>query len=136
MEQTELMRQFSGTLLCFVISMVIVAITIVVVSKATRYDDWEEIKNGNMAAAMVLGGNILGIGNIMRFAVTSNSNPLEMLLWGMVGIVLLVLVHLIYDRLLPRLEVESEIKAGNKAVGFVVMMLLISLSYVIGASIS
>ena len=34
----------------------------------TKYNDWEEIKNGNLSVAMATGGKIFGIANIFRFS--------------------------------------------------------------------
>jgi putative membrane protein len=104
--------------------------------KLTKYNDWEEISKGNIAAAMALGGKVFGVGNIMRYAVVTNSNPLQTVLWGVIGLVLLLLVYLAFEWLTPRLNVNDEIAAGNTAVGLMAMIFSVTFSFIIGASIS
>lgn len=125
-----------ATAYCFFVSSVIVVLTVVVFAKITRYNDWEEVKKGNVAAAMVLAGNIFAIGNVMRFAITSNNNLVETFVWGVVGLILLLAVHFLFEKLAPRLNVDEEIHSGNKAVALIMMALSVAFSYVIGASIT
>ncbi len=125
-----------STLTCFMISSLIILLTIFVFIKLTRYNDWEEINRGNAAAAMALGGKVFGVGNIMRFAILSNDNPAQTVIWGLLGMVLLILVYLAFEWLTPRLNVNNEIAAGNNAVGLMAMVFSITFSSIIGASIS
>lgn len=111
-------------------------LTIVVFAKVTRYNDWEEVKKGNVAAGIVLAGNIFAIGNVMRFAILSNNTPLETFAWGIVGLILLLLVHFIFEKLAPHLDVDEEIHSDNRSVALIMMALSIAFSFVIGASIS
>ncbi len=121
---------------CFLVSSVIVALTVWIFTKVTKYNDWQEIKEGNTAAAMVLAGNIFAIGNIMRFAIVSNNNPWDTFKWGIVGVIFLLFVYFIFERLAPHLNVDEEIDEGNTAVAVIIMTLSIAFSFVIGASIS
>jgi len=130
------LTHIGSTVDCFLVSSVIVLLTILVFTKITRYNDWEEVKQGNVAAGMVLAGNIFAIGNIMRYAIISNNNPLETFVWGVVGLILLLVVHFIFERLAPHLDVDEEVHSGNQAVALIMMALSIAFSYVIGASIS
>ncbi|MCL6638390.1 MAG: DUF350 domain-containing protein [Firmicutes bacterium] len=135
MEQ-NLLLQVESTLSCFVVAALIILLTILVFVKLTRYNDWEEIRKGNTAAALALGGKVFGVGNIMRFAIVTNTSPLDTVLWGAVGLALLILVYLGFEWLTPRLNVNDEIANGNTAVGLLAMIFSIAFSYVIGASIS
>jgi len=51
---------FSVVVLCLVVSMALFEVV-------TKYKNWEEIKNGNIAVALATGGKILGICNIFAF---------------------------------------------------------------------
>lgn len=128
--------ELEATLTCFVVSALIILLTIFAFVKLTKYNDWEEIRKGNIAAAMALGGKVFGVGNIMRFAVVTNSDPLQTVLWGIVGLVLLILVYLAFEWLTPRLNVNDEIASGNPAVGLMAMFFSVTFSFIIGASIS
>jgi len=125
-----------STLTCFIISSLIILLTIFVFVKLTRYNDWEEITKGNAAAAMALGGKVFGVGNIMRYAIISNDSASQTVIWGLLGLALLILVYLAFEWLTPRLNVNDEIASGNIAVGLMAMIFSITFSFIIGASIS
>lgn len=125
-----------STLTCLVVASLIILLTILIFVKLTKYDDWAEITKGNVAAAMALGGKIFGVGNIMRYAIVTNEGPWETVIWGLIGLVLLILLYLAFEWLTPRLDVNDEIASGNIAVGLLVMIFSVSFSFIIGASIS
>lgn len=125
-----------STLTCFIISSLIILFTVFVFVKLTKYDDWAEITKGNAAAAMALGGKVFGVGNIMRYAIITNDTPGQTVIWGLVGLALLILVYLAFEWLTPRLNVNDEIASGNIAVGLMAMIFSITFSFLIGASIS
>lgn len=125
-----------STLTCFAVSSLIILFTIFIFVKLTKYNDWEEISKGNAAAAMALGGKVFGVGNIMRFAVVTNNSPGQTVIWGVIGLALLILVYLAFEWLTPRLDVNREIASGNLAVGLLAMVFSITFSFIIGASIS
>jgi putative membrane protein len=102
----------------------------------TRYNDWAEIARGNVAAAVALGGKVLGAANIMRVAVHTNSGVLDTVLWGLAGMVLLLLTYLAFEWLTPRLDVNGEIAGGNVAVGVLSASFSLALSILVGASIA
>lgn len=128
--------QVESTLTCFAVSSLIILLTIFIFVKLTKYDDWEEISKGNVAAAMALGGKIFGVGNIMRYAIVTNEGPVQTVIWGLIGLALLILVYLAFEWLTPRLDVNREVASGNMAVGLLVMVFSITFSFIIGASIS
>lgn len=101
----------------------------------TKYDNWKEIKNGNVAVAMATGGKIFGIANVFRHSILHHDTLLMTIIWGVYGFVLLLLGYFIFEFLTPKFNVDEEIKNDNRAVGFISMVISIGLSYVIGAGI-
>ena len=102
----------------------------------TKYKCWEEIRKGNVAAAMATGGKIFGICNVMRFSIESNSSSIYgMILWSFLGFILLLGSYLLLEFLTPVFSVDEEIGQDNRAVGLIVLIITAGLSYVIGASI-
>jgi putative membrane protein len=101
----------------------------------TKYDNWDEIKKGNLAVAMATGGKIFGILNIFRFSIIHNDSLFVMIGWGFFGFFLLLIAYYIFEFLTPKFNVDKEIKNDNRAVGFISMVISIGLSYVIGAGI-
>ena len=57
----------------------------------TKYNNWDEIKNGNLAVAMATGGKIFGIANIFSHSIMQNDSLLKMIIWGVYG---LSLIHI------------------------------------------
>lgn len=120
---------FSVVALCLVVAMVIFEVV-------TKYNNWEEIKNGNIAVALATGGKILGICNVFRYSIEQHSTLFEMLYWGIFGFGLLIFAYVLFEFFTPRFKVDEEIENGNAAVGLISLTISVGLSFVIGASIS
>ena len=56
--------------------------------------------------------------------------------WGLFGFVLLVFAYILFEFLTPKFNVDKEIEADNRSVGFISLAISVGLSFVIGASIS
>lgn len=119
---------FSVTVLCLIVAMVLFEIV-------TKYKNWEEIKNGNIAVALATGGKILGVCNIFRYSIERHTSLFEMIGWGLYGFVLLIIAYFLYEFLTPLFNVDQEIAADNRSVGFISFTISLGLSFVIGASI-
>ncbi|MGQ3479209.1 DUF350 domain-containing protein [Paenibacillus sp. TY11] len=102
----------------------------------TRYKCWEEIKRGNVSVAMATGGKMFGICNVLRFAMETKSSVYDTMIWSFVGFLLLLAAYFLFEFLTPVFSIDQEIKEDNRAVGLFSMIISISLSYVIGASLT
>lgn len=120
---------FSVVVLCLIVSMVLFELV-------TRYKNWEQIKNGNLAVALATGGKIFGTANIFRYSIEKHNTLPEMIGWGLFGFVLLVFAYILFEFLTPKFNVDKEIEADNRSVGFISLTISVGLSFVIGASIS
>ncbi len=120
---------FSVTVLFLIVSMVLFEMV-------TKYNNWEEIKNGNLAVALATGGKIFGVANVFRFSIEKHSTLPMMLGWGLYGFTLLVFAYWLFEFLTPKFKVDQEIENDNRAVGFISLVISIGLSFVIGASIT
>lgn len=101
----------------------------------TKYNCWEEIRKGNVAAAMATGGKIFGICNVMRYTIEAHTTVYDMMKWSFLGFVLLLAAYLLLEFLTPVFSVDEEIGKDNRAVGLIVLIITTSLSFIIGASI-
>lgn len=102
----------------------------------TSYQNWDEIKKGNLAVALATGGKIFGIANIFRFSIEHNDSLVTMMGWGVFGFVLLLFGYFIFEFLTPKFRIDEEIKQDNRAVGLISLIISVGLSFVIGAGIS
>jgi putative membrane protein len=124
------------TVAFFSVSVVALILFLVIFGLITKYKDWEEIKKGNVAAAMATGGKIFGISNIFRFAILNNDTLTDTLIWASVGFGLLLVAYFVFDFLTPFFKTDEEIKKDNRAVGLITLIISVSISYVIGASVT
>lgn len=120
---------FSVVVLCLLVSMVLFELV-------TKYQNWEQIKKGNFAVAMATGGKIFGVANIFRFSIERHNTLPEMIGWGFYGFILLVFAYILFEFMTPKFNVDKEIEADNRSVGFISLTISVGLSFVIGASIS
>jgi len=102
----------------------------------TKYNNWDEIKRGNIAVAMATGGKIFGISNVFRHSIMHNDSLLVMIGWGFFGFFLLLIAYFIFEFLTPRFRVDDELANDNRAVGLISLIISVGLSYVIGAGIT
>ncbi|WP_128894950.1 DUF350 domain-containing protein [Longirhabdus pacifica] len=131
-----LTNPYFETLAVFSVSILALVIFISFFELVTRYKDWEQIKQGNVAVSMAIVGKIIGICIIFRFALIQKPESIyHELIWGSFGFLLLLIAYYIFEFLTPVFKVDKELEKGNKAVGLIAMLLSVSLSLVIGASI-
>ncbi|MDF2670803.1 MAG: rane protein [Paenibacillus sp.] len=126
---------YMETLAFFSVAILALIVFLAIFEFVTRYNDWAEIKKGNVSVAMALGGKIFGICNIFRFAILNNDTILHSLIWASFGFVLLLITYFIFEFLTPVFKIDQEIEKDNRAVGLLSMVLSVSISYVIGASV-
>ncbi|MBD8015863.1 DUF350 domain-containing protein [Microbacterium sp. APC 3898] len=119
---------FSVVVLCLIVAMVIFEMV-------TKYNNWEQIKKGNLAVAMATGGKIFGVTNIFRFSIEQHNSLFEMIGWGLFGFTLLIFAYILFEFLTPKFKVDDEIEQDNRSVGLISMVISVGLSFVIGASI-
>jgi putative membrane protein len=136
-EEVDLMldNPYLHTLSYFSVAVIALVVFMIIFNFITHYNDWEEIKKGNLAVAMATGGKIFGICNIFRFAIAHKDPILDSVVWASYGFGLLLVAYYLFDVLTPYFKTEQEIKNGNQAVGFISMIISVSLSFVIGASV-
>ncbi|TGB04113.1 DUF350 domain-containing protein [Halobacillus salinus] len=124
----ETAARYSVVILCLVLFMAVFELV-------TSYNNWKEIKQGNIAVAMATGGKIFGIANIFRYSIEHNDSLLQTMGWGLFGFLLLLSGYFIYEFLTPSFKIDEEIASDNRAVGFISLIISVGLSYVIGANI-
>ncbi|MGZ7441735.1 DUF350 domain-containing protein [Paenibacillus sp. TH7-28] len=98
----------------------------------TKYRCWQEIKRGNMAASLATGGKIFGLCNVIRFAAKQPS-IYDFMIWSSVGSLLLFAAYLLFQFWTPVFRLDREIAEGNTSVGFISLVVSVSVSFLIGA---
>ncbi|MFD2673562.1 DUF350 domain-containing protein [Marinicrinis sediminis] len=124
------------TFVYYVVTMAAIVVSLFIFELVTKYKNWEQIKQGNIAVAMATGGKIFGVANIFRFSIEHSDSLGQTVIWGGFGFVLLLAAYFIFEFLTLKIKVDEEIEKGNTAVGLISLLISIGTSYVIGASIT
>lgn len=83
----------------------------------TPFDDMEQLRKGNAAVALAMGGQFLATAIILGTSAYSNSSIWYVALWFGVGYVCLFLTYWIFDWVTPKLKLSEHLLNGNVAVG-------------------
>lgn len=130
------MNPFLSAGVFFLVTSVVIIVAMFIFDLITKYKIWPEINNGNLAVALSTGGIVLGVANIMHFAIRANDDLIKTVMWGGLGTLTLLVVYWGFELLTPKLNVSDEIGKGNKAVGLISFVFSLGFSLIIGASIS
>ncbi|XYJ09513.1 DUF350 domain-containing protein [Telluria sp. B2] len=106
----------------------------VVYTRVTPYDEVLLIRQGNCAAAMSLGGTLIGFSATVASALMYTGNYYQFLGWGLVAMVVQLLVFLVATRLL-RMS-KDQIEANNVAFGGLLGAISLSIGLINAGSIS
>jgi len=120
----------------FVLAVTLVVIFLAIFEIVTKYNDWQEIKNGNISVALATGGKIVAIAIILAFSIYHNDSIWQAFLWGSYGFILQLIAYYLFEFFTPSFKVDLEIEKDNRAVGLLSFLISIGLALVIGASIS
>lgn len=83
---------------------------------STPYDEAQLIGDGNVAAAVALGGAIIGFALPLASALTQTADPLEFTVWAVLAGVVQILSSLVVRRFVVR-DMAARIEQGNVASG-------------------
>lgn len=87
------------------------------------------------AAACDLGGKILGLALVLASAVYHAVNHVDLVIWGLIGIIFQIVVFYIFELITP-FTVRNEIPNGNVAVGIFSAFISVSAGLLLAALIS
>ena len=83
---------------------------------STPYNEARLIADGNVAAALALGGAIIGFALPLASALSETADPVEFIAWGVLAGLVQVLASLVVRRFVVR-DMAARIEAGNVASG-------------------
>lgn len=121
-------------LLHFATAIALVMAFFVVYTRVTPYDEVHLIREGNCAAALSLGGTLIGFSVTVASALTYTGNYYQFVGWGFFGMIVQLLVFAVATRLL-RMS-KDQIESGNSAFGGLLGAISLSIGLVNAGSIS
>ncbi|MFC4778743.1 DUF350 domain-containing protein [Paenibacillus sp. GCM10023252] len=107
----------------------------VIFSWMTPYNDMEELKKGNVAAGLAMGGKFLSTAIVLGVAAYTNTSIWHMALWFAVGYACLVAVYWIFEWVTPGVKLGQQLQEGNVAVGILLCFVYIGTGFAISSLI-
>ncbi len=106
------------------VTIAMLVIGVLVYMWITPWDEVKLIRGGNTAAAVSMGGAIIGLALPLAFAMSASVSVYEILVWGPVTLVLQIIAYRIADVVLR--DVPARIEAGE--MGAAVLLVCIKLA--------
>lgn len=127
------MSAFLSFLAYFGTGLAILLVYMYIYEKLTPYREFDEIKNGNMAAALAFGGSMIGFVMPLLSSVFFTHSLLEMVKWGLITGV----VQLLTFEIAHRLKGFGDcVKNRNTAAGMFLALLSLAVGLLNAVSIS
>jgi putative membrane protein len=111
-------------LLYFALALVLLAIFAAVYVRVTTYRELALIRGGNIAAAISLSGALIGFVLPLASAIAHSVNPVDMVAWGAIALVVQLIVYAAVSRLVPHFR--EAIEAGRVAPATLLAALAVS----------
>ncbi len=130
----ELGIDIGAHLLYFLFSILLVALFIAIYTAVTPYREITQIRAGNAAAAVSLGGAVIGYSVPLAQAVAQSGSIVDMLTWSLVALVAQIVAYLMTRLLLPQLP--ADVNAGKLAPAIFLAAVAIAVGLLNGAAMT
>ena len=134
MTLTESLAGLPAFISYFFLSLALLVVFLAVYLAVTPYRELTLIRQGNIAAAISLGGAVIGFVLPLARAVTQSVSMLDLVAWGGVALVVQVVVFLLVGVLLPRLT--AAVKDGQVAAAALLASLAVAVGVLNAASMT
>jgi len=113
------------------LSFLLLIIGFVLFELSTKTKELKLIAQGNLAAALVIGGKLLGLSFVIGSAIANSVNLTDMVIWGAVGIVSQIALYILLELITIRFSIKDAIENNNTAVGTLLLLISLSVGWVI-----
>lgn len=121
-------------ILYFVVAAALLTIFVIVYMRLTAHDEIRLIREGNVAAAVALGGSLIGFVLPLSKAVAQAVSIPDMLVWGIAAFVVQLLAYLVCRFMVP--DLSAKVAAGQMAAGVMVASVSLGAGLLNAASMS
>lgn len=115
--------------------MLLQLIGMVVFSWLTPFNDLDELKKGNIAVGLAMGGKFLSTAVILAISAYTNTSIWHMALWFFIGYVCLVAAYWVLEWVTPGIKLSEHLKNGNIAIGILLCFVYVGMSFAISSLI-
>ena len=95
-------------LLYFALALVLLTIFVAIYVRVTSYREFVLIRSGNVAAAISLSGALIGFVLPLASAIAHSVNPVDMVAWGAIALLVQLVVYAAVSRLVPHFREAIE----------------------------
>lgn len=113
------------------LSFLLLIIGFVLFELSTKTKELKLIAQGNLAAALVIGGKLLGLSFVIGSAIANSVNLTDMVIWGAVGIVSQIALYILLELITIRFSIKDAIENNNTAVGTLLLLISLSVGWII-----
>lgn len=121
-------------ILHFAVTLSILVAGVVVYEWITPYPELKLVREGNTAAAIALSGAILSLAIPLAFSMAVSVSVLDILVWGGVTVVILLLVYRIIDFLLK--DLPARIEEGQIGAAILMSAVKLAVAAITAAAVS
>jgi putative membrane protein len=102
----------------------------------TKVKEFKLISQKNQAAALSLGGKIVGLAIVLGAAAEYSISLVDMAIWGVIGIISQIIVFILAELLTIRFSISKAIEEDNRAVGIMLFTLSLSIGWIVAKCLS
>ncbi|MER2106897.1 MAG: DUF350 domain-containing protein [Solibacillus sp.] len=96
-----------------------------------KINEFRLIAKKNIAAAMLLGGKVVGLALVLGAAVEYSVSLLDMVIWGAIGILAQIIVFFLAEILTVRYSIQQAIEEDNRAVSTMLLALSLAVGWIV-----
>ncbi|OZM56853.1 DUF350 domain-containing protein [Lottiidibacillus patelloidae] len=138
------MKEFLSTLPNFLaytgVLVLLLIVGLILFELTTKNREFKLIAEGNVAAALSIGGRLFGLAFVLGAAAANSISLMDMIVWGVIGILAQIILFLLLEGITVMLahmpSITKAIDDNNVAVGTFVLMLSLSLGWVIAQALT
>jgi putative membrane protein len=98
------------------VSLLLLGAFLAIYTRITPWDDFGQVRQGNMAVSFSLTGAVLGFIAPLASAVQHSANLVDMAIWGLIALATQIVAFVAVKLIMP--SITRDIPAGNGAQGF------------------
>lgn len=116
--------------------LLMVAGVLLFILSTQKVKEFRLIGEKNVAAALSLGGKIVGLAVVLGAAAEYSVSLVDMAIWGAVGIIAQIIVFLLAELISIRFSISKAIEEDNRAVGIMLFSLSLSIGWIVAKCLS
>ena len=121
-------------LLHYLVTLTMLAIGVTIYLWMTPYKELELIRGGNIAAAVSLGATIISLAMPLAFSMAVSGGVWDIVLWGLVTLVIVLVVYRVIDFLMK--DLPRRIELGELGPAILLAAVKLGVSIITAAAVS